>query len=87
MTNQSQTEAPARRRGRPAAFPDQETVAFLATIPTEARDMVREVAQLRTESARKRNPNAPQVTMNAVLDGFIRSGHAAATRSRRRKSS
>lgn len=87
MTSQNQTEAPARRRGRPATFPDQEVVPFLTKIPAETRDMVREVAARRTEVARKKNPNAPAVTLNAVVDGFIRAGHKAATRSRSRKSS
>jgi len=78
-----ETAAPARRRGRPATFPDQEVVPFLTNIPAETREMVREVAQRRTEAARKKNPAASAVTLNAVVDGFIRSGYKAATRTRK----
>lgn len=47
MTEATKTES--RGPGRPANFPDQETVAFLARIPTTARDQVRELAAKREE--------------------------------------
>lgn len=63
-----------RRRGRPASFPDAETVAFLARIPVETRDQLREVAQKRGEP------------INVTLARFIERGHKDAMRSRSRKS-
>jgi hypothetical protein len=52
--------ATPKRRGRPSNFPDQETIAFLAHIPIESRDMVREVAEKRGE------PIA--VTLNRMIE-------------------
>ena len=66
------TETAPRRRGRPASFPDQEVVAFLATIPVEVRDMVREVAAKREEN------------INVTLARMIERGHRDAMRSRSR---
>jgi hypothetical protein len=45
----NQTEAPARRPGRPSHFPDRETVQFGASIPVETRDAIRQIAADRDE--------------------------------------
>lgn len=77
--NKTQTES--RGRGRPASFPNQETISFLATIPVSTREMIRQVAEKRTASSGQR------VNMNQVLDTFIQQGYKAAMRSRSRKAS
>lgn len=51
--------------GRPGSFPGVETVAMLAHIPAETRDMIRQVA---VEN---------EVAINAALDRLIRRGFAA----------
>lgn len=60
------------RPGRPSSFPGQETVPFLVKIPTEYRDMVREVAAKREEP------------LNVTVARFIEQGHKAAMRNRKR---
>lgn len=66
------TSTETRRRGRPASFPEQETVAFLARIPVEVREQLREVASKRQEP------------INVTLARFIQRGHKDAMRSRKR---
>jgi hypothetical protein len=44
----NQTETP-RRPGRPSHFPNQETVQFGVTIPTETREAIRQIAADREE--------------------------------------
>jgi len=70
MSNSNETPA---RRGRKPSFPDQETVALLAHIPVETRQMLRDVAERREEP------------INVVLNRFIEQGFKNATRSRKRK--
>ena len=67
------TETQTRRRGRPASFPDQETVAFLSRIPVKTRDMLRAVAKKRKEN------------INVTLARFIERGHKDAMRTRKAK--
>jgi len=69
MSNKTETK---RSVGRPASFPDQETVAFLSNIPVATRDQLREVAAKRSEP------------INVTLDRFIQQGFKNATRSRKK---
>jgi hypothetical protein len=73
-TTKANTDQPKRGRGRPASFPGQKTVPYLATIPTETREMIREIAE-------KRGQN-----INQALDQLIRTGHKAAMRTRKKSS-
>lgn len=67
--SETNTATETRRRGRPSSFPaDVETVPFLAKIPKDARDMVREIAAKR------------EIPINAALDLLIRRGYKAVTK-------
>lgn len=57
--------------GRPANFPDADTVAFMAKIPVESRDMVRTLAAKREEN------------IAVTLDRMIRRAYAEANRSKK----
>jgi hypothetical protein len=70
MSNATVTRGP----GRPANFPNVKTVAFLAKIPAETRDMVKTLA------ARREEP------IGVTLDRMIRRAFADASRSRSGKS-
>jgi hypothetical protein len=63
MSRKSNTDTPKRGRGRPASFPDQDTVAFLATIPVEVREQLRQLAA-------KRSKNINQVLAAVIERGF-----------------
>ena len=71
IQSSTKTDSPKRGRGRPASFPNVETVFFPVTLPTEARDMVREIS-------RKRGEN-----INVTMFRFIQNGFKAATRKRK----
>ena len=71
MTDQNQTETPARR-GRPASFPGQETKALLAHIPTATRDRLVAEAAIQTAASESRVP------MNVILDAAINAAIDAA---------
>jgi hypothetical protein len=45
----TETVTEARRRGRPASFPGQETVLIQSQIPVEVRDQIRELAEANDE--------------------------------------
>lgn len=64
-------ETVKRGPGRPASFPGVETVAFLAHIPTETREMVRNLAEKRGEP------------VNVTLDRMIQRAFKDANRSRK----
>lgn len=63
----TQTET-KRGPGRPASFEGQKTVAFLAKIPTDTRDMIRELAEKREEP------------INVTADAMLRRGYREMTR-------
>jgi len=64
-----------RSVGRPASFPSTvQTVAFLARIPVETREMVRSLAKRRGEN------------VNLTLDRMIQRAYREATRTRSKKS-
>jgi hypothetical protein len=67
MSNSTETRGP----GRPANFPNQETVAFLAKIPVETKAMVTKLAERRDEP------------IGVTLDRMIRRAFAEASRSRK----
>lgn len=71
MSNATQTRGP----GRPANFPKgTKTVAFLAKLPVETKEMVTKLAEQREQP------------IGVTLDAMIRRAFAEATRSRGRKS-
>lgn len=70
MTNATETRGP----GRPANFPGQKTVAFLAKLPVETKAMVTTLAERRDEP------------IGVTLDRMIRRAFAEASRSRSGKS-
>ena len=74
MATKNQTEE-KRPVGRPASFPGQTLVAFLANIPVETRQMLRDIAAKRNEP------------INVTLNRFIERGFKDANRTRSRKSS
>lgn len=63
------TELKTRGRGRPASF-EGATVAFLAKIPAETRELVRKLASERGEP------------INVTLNTLILKGHREITRKR-----
>lgn len=67
MTNATETRGP----GRPANFPNQPTIAFLAKIPVETKEMVTTLAEKRGEP------------IGVTLDRMIRRAFAEASRSRK----
>lgn len=67
------TDAPKRGRGRPASFPGIDTVAFLAKIPVESREKVRELATKRGEN------------IDQTLNRMIERAHKDAFRARSKK--
>lgn len=67
------TDSPKRGRGRPASFPGIDTVAFLAKIPVESREKVRELASKRGEN------------IDQTLNRMIERSHKEAFRSRSKK--
>lgn len=67
MTNATETRGP----GRPANFPNQPTIAFLAKIPVDTKNMVKALAGKRGEP------------IGVTLDRMIRRAFADASRSRK----
>ena len=67
MTNSTATRGP----GRPANFPGQKTIAFLAKLPVETKDMVTSLAERRDEP------------IGVTLDRMIRRAYAEASRGRK----
>ena len=67
MSNSTATRGP----GRPANFPGQKTVAFLAKIPVETKEMVTTLAERRDEP------------IGVTLDRMIRRAFGEASRSRK----
>jgi len=70
MAKSKKTEE-KRGRGRPASFPNTDTVALLARIPVATREQLRQVAERREEP------------INVTLNRFIEQGFKNATRSRK----
>ncbi len=68
MAKQTANTEAARSPGRPASFPDVETVQFLSRIPTESRDLIRQLAEKREEP------------LNVTLDAMIRRAFKEMTR-------
>ena len=76
MARKTSTDTPKRGRGRPASFPDlskEDLVAFLATIPVETREHLRELAKRR------------KLNINQTLAAVIERGFKDATRNRSKK--
>jgi len=67
MSNSTETRGP----GRPANFPGQKTIAFLAKLPVETKEMVTKLAERRDEP------------IGVTLDRMIRRAYADASRSRK----
>ena len=57
-----------RGPGRPASYEAQATVAFLAKIPEETREMIRELSEKREEP------------INVTVDAMLRRGYKEMTR-------